>query len=98
MVVSSGLGAVWTPSVKSTSLNAFRSRRSVDGKPTPWRVNKTGTTVSERVHVGEIVVIPGAKYLPDDPSPIVASLAVHRRHRYKPATSISAAKDEINGD
>jgi nucleoside-diphosphate kinase len=55
-------------------------------------VNESGTSVSERVHLGEIVVIwrPGAGARP------IASLAVYRPHRYKPATSLLALfKDEI---
>ena len=52
-------------------------------------------TGSERVHLGEIVVILAAKYLPGRAVAGQLSLAVHRWRRYKPATSISALKDEI---
>jgi nucleoside-diphosphate kinase len=58
-------------------------------------VNETGTTVSERVHLGEIVVIVGNDKRPGDLRHFTWSLAVHRWRRYKPATSISALKDEI---
>jgi len=59
------------------------------------RLNETGTNVSERVHVGEIVVIPGGEYPPIEVPLGAGSLAVRRWRRYKPATSISASKDEI---
>ena len=52
-------------------------------------------TGSERVHLGEIVVILAVKYLPGRAVAGQLSLAVHRWRRYKPATSISALKDEI---
>ena len=52
-------------------------------------------TVSEKVHLGEIVVILAVKYLPGRAVAGQLSLAVHRWRRYKPATSISALKDEI---
>ena len=52
-------------------------------------------TGSERVHLGEIVVILAVKYLPGRAVAGQLSLAVHRWRRYKPATSISARRDEI---
>ena len=52
-------------------------------------------TGSERVHLGEIVVILAVKYLPGRAVAGQLSLAVHGWRRYKPATSISAPKDEI---
>jgi nucleoside-diphosphate kinase len=58
-------------------------------------VNETGTTVSERVHLGEIVVIQGIERHLGDLLQVTGSLAAHRRRRYKPATSISACKDDI---
>jgi nucleoside-diphosphate kinase len=59
-------------------------------------VNGSRTIVSEWVHLGEIVVI--HRRWPSRRGPIraIASLAVQRRHRYKPATSLRAFfKDEI---
>jgi nucleoside-diphosphate kinase len=61
----------------------------------PWKLNETGLIVSERVHLCEIVVISGVERCRGDPWHFTGSLAVHRRRRYKPATSISAFKDEI---
>jgi nucleoside-diphosphate kinase len=58
-------------------------------------VNETGTTVSERVHLGEIVVIQGIERHLGDLPQVTGSLAAQRRRRYKPATSISACKDDI---
>ncbi len=95
MVVSSDL-APRAPSVKSTSRDAFAKWRGVRLlEPMACRLNETGTTVSERVHLGEIVVIPGDEYPPIEGTRGAGSLAVRRWRRYKPATSISASKDEI---
>jgi nucleoside-diphosphate kinase len=52
-------------------------------------------TVSERVHLGEIVVILAANTCRGRAVAGQLSLAVHRWRRYKPATSISARRDEI---
>jgi len=53
-------------------------------------------TVSERVHLGEIVVMPTS--VADQWFAAVSHLnrlPVYRRRRYKPATSISASGDQI---
>jgi hypothetical protein len=59
MVVSSRFGA-GAPSVKHCP-EAPSKRRGVRSiEPAPLRLNETGMTVSEKVHLGEIVVIPGS--------------------------------------
>jgi nucleoside-diphosphate kinase len=51
--------------------------------------------VSGMVHLGEIVVMPTSSADQGSPPHLTWSLAVYRRRRYKPATSISASGDQI---
>jgi hypothetical protein len=53
-------------------------------------VNDSGTTVSEKVHLGELDVILQVVTGSRGPFHVITSLAVPQRHRYKPATSIGA--------
>jgi nucleoside-diphosphate kinase len=63
-------------------------------KPIPGKLNETGPSVSDRVHVREIVVIWGSDW--DARRHFAGSLAVARRRRYKRRNSPSALlKDEI---
>jgi hypothetical protein len=76
MVVSSGsalMGAIG-------EIAALTSPKTCEAfgrlNPMPWKLNKTGTLVSERVHLREIVVIPGVDYPAGDPPHFACSLAV----------------------
>jgi len=67
MVVSSGsalMGAIG-------EIAALTSPKTCEAfgrlKPMPEKLNKTGTLVSDRVHLREIVVIPGVDCLAGDP-------------------------------
>jgi len=63
-------------------------------KPISGKLNETGLSVSDKVHVCEIVVIWGRDW--DAPRHFAGSLAVARRRRYKRRNSPSALlKDEI---
>jgi nucleoside-diphosphate kinase len=63
-------------------------------KPIPGKLNETGPSVSDKVHVREIVVIWGSDW--DARRHFAGSLAVARRRRYKRRNSPSALlKDEI---
>jgi nucleoside-diphosphate kinase len=63
-------------------------------KPIPGKLNETGPSVSDKVHVREIVVIWSLDR--DVPRHFAGSLAVARRRRYKRRNSPSALlKDEI---
>jgi len=63
-------------------------------KPISGKLNETGLSVSDKVHVCEIVVIWGRGW--DAPRHFAGSLAVARRRRYKRRNSPSALlKDEI---
>jgi nucleoside-diphosphate kinase len=63
-------------------------------KPIPGKLNETGPSVSDRVHVREIGVIWGRDW--DARRHFAGSLAVARRRRYKRRNSPSALlKDEI---
>jgi len=63
-------------------------------KPISGKLNETGLSVSDKVHVCEIVVIWGRDR--DAPRHFAGSLAVARRRRYKRRNSPSALlKDEI---
>jgi nucleoside-diphosphate kinase len=65
-------------------------------QPTPEKLNETGTLVSERVHLGEIAVIPGPDGRPGCRLHFAWSLAVGARRRYKPRNSHRRFfKDEI---
>jgi hypothetical protein len=66
MVVSSGFGAdgAFGESCRNTPKTCEACGRL---QPTPEKLNETGTLVSERVHLREIVVIPGCDGLPDNP-------------------------------
>jgi hypothetical protein len=60
MVVSSG-SAPTAPSVKLPPQRPAKSRETFGrSKPIRKKLNETGTLVSEKVHVREIVVIPGS--------------------------------------
>jgi hypothetical protein len=64
MVVSSRFGADGAIGEAAAATPQKPARRAVDCKPMPEKLNETGTPVSERVHLREIVVIPGRAGLP----------------------------------
>jgi hypothetical protein len=80
MVVSSN-SALTTPSVNCCRNALCETFGQL--QPMPEKLNETGTLVSERVHVREIVVIRRIDWLRDNPVHFGWSLAVRRWRRYK---------------
>jgi nucleoside-diphosphate kinase len=65
-------------------------------QPAPAKLNETGTLLSDRVHLGEIAVIPGRIARPGGPGEFAGRLPLAQAADISPATSTSAfCKDEI---